>query len=220
MRLEGILLFLFAGASILSACVALAFSVVCLLAVSRIERMRQRGAAARSAFVNELLRGLANKRIRDLNEVHNSYRAFLGTVTLRASHLEELAGFLRSAMLRTASARESSKSGLDDGTQLLQELLAGNQRVLEVEQHCVPFSGTPEPERQLLEEILELPATDKTTVSAKLDKLARAIRIREDTVERLDREGGRSLRLARWGWFGTVGFSLLSIILAILALGR
>jgi hypothetical protein len=221
MKLEGILLFLFAGASILFACVALVLSVVCLLALSHIERMRRRGSSARSAFVKELLRGLANKTIRDLSDMHNSYRAFIGIGTLRVSHLEELAEFLRSAMLRTASVpHESSRSDPEERTQLLQELLAGNQRVLEVEQHCVPFSGSPEPERKLMEEILELPATDKTSVRAKLDMLAKAIRIREDTVERFGRERDRSLQLARWGWFGTVGFSLLSIILAILALGR
>lgn len=219
--MEGIALFLFAGASIVSACMALVLSVVCLVALSRVERMRRRHSNSRSAFVKELLRGLANKAIQDLSDVHNSYRAFFGIGTMRASHLEELAEFLRSAMLRMASEPQKLSISLsEERTQLLRELVAGNQRALEMEQHCVPFSGTPEPERQCLEDILELPGEDKTSVRAKLDVLVKAIRMREDAIDRLGRESGQSLRLARWGWLGTIGFSLLSIILGILALGR
>jgi hypothetical protein len=83
----------------------------------------------------------------------------------------------------------------------------------------VPFSGTPEPERQLLEAVLELATENTRRVVPKLDALAKAIRIRQDAVEQLGKESGRSLRLARWGWLGTAGFSILSIILGILALG-
>jgi hypothetical protein len=70
-----------------------------------------------------------------------------------------------------------------------------------------------------LQEALELAAEDTRKVDPKLDALAKAIRIRQDTVEQLGRESGRSLKLARWGWLGTAVFSILSIILAILALG-
>jgi hypothetical protein len=88
-----------------------------------------------------------------------------------------------------------------------------------VEQQCVPFSGTPEAERQLLEDILKLAGEDTSRVRPKLDGLAMEIRIRQDTVERLGWESGRSLKLARWGWFGTVAFSILSVILGILIFG-
>ncbi len=220
MRLAGIFLFLFVGGSILLAGVAVVLSAVFLGELWRFDRMRRRQPNARLAFGKKLLRGLANKAIKDISDVYNSYRAFLGIEALKASHLEEIAEYLRRAMPRTASAPHGPPDArLHENTQVVEELLAANQRALEVELHCVPFSGTPEPERQLLEEILELTAEDKPTVSAKLGVLAKAIRIRQDTVERLDRESGRCLRLARWGWFGTAGFSILSIILGILALG-
>lgn len=220
MRLEGVFLFLFAGGSILLASVAVALSAVFLVELSRFERMRRRRATLRSAFVKQLLRGLANKAIQDISDVHNSYRAFFGIGALKASHLEEMAEFLRRAMEGIASTPQGpSDARLHENTRVLSELLGANQRALEVELQCVPFSGTPEPERQLLEDILELTVEDKTKVSAKLDALARTIRIRQDTVERLGRESGRTLRLARWGWFGTMSLSVLSIILGILALG-
>ena len=221
MRLEGIILFLFAGTSILLACGAVTLSAVFLIALSRFERLRRRQATSRSAFSRKLLRKLINTAVLDLDDVHNSYRDFFGIGILRASHLEEIGEFLRSAKLQMDSAPHgASDSRARENTQRVCELLAVNQRALEVELRCVPFSGTPEPERHLLEDILELTVEDKTSAGAKLDALAKAIRCRQDTVERLGRVSGRSLRLARWGWFGTVGFSILSIILGILALGR
>jgi len=220
MRLEGVFLFLFAGGSILLASVAVALSAVFLIELSRFERMRRRRATLRSAFVKQLLRGLANKAIQDIGDVHNSYRAFFGIGALKASHLEEIAEFLRRAMEGIASVPQGPLDArLHENTRVLSELLGANQRALEVELQCVPFSGTPEPERQLLEDILGLTVEDKTKVGARLDALARAIRIRQDTVERLGRESDRSLRLARWGWFGTMSLSVLSIILGILTLG-
>ncbi len=220
MRLEGVFLFVFAGVSILLAGVTIALSAVFLIELLRIERMRRSPANSRSAFLKKLLRGVTNKAIQDIRDVHDFYRAFLGIGALRASHLEEIAEYLRRAMAGIASAPQGpSDARLHENAQMLRELLAANQRALEVELQCVPFSGAPEPERQLLEDILELTAEDRTRVSAKLDTLARAIRIRQDTVERLGRESDRSLRLARWGWLGTMGFSILSLMLGILIIG-
>ena len=221
MRLEGIPLFLFAGASIFCACVAVTLSAVFLVVLSHFERMRRRQTNSRSAFLRTLLSGLASKAVQDISDVHNAYRAFLGIGALRASHLQEITEFLRTAELQIASAPPGAPGGwTQENIQLLHELLVVNQVALEVELHCVPFSGTPEPERQLLVDMLALAAVDKTRGIAKLDALAKAVRNRQDTVERLDRESSRSLRLARWGWFGTMGFSILSIILGILTLGR
>ncbi len=189
-----------------------------LLELSRFERVRRRQGNSRSAFMNTLLRGIAVERIQKIGDVHDSYRAFFRVGTLRASHLEEISEFLRSAMALGASSPPRPSDARQHGTgQLLEKLLAANQRALEVEQQCVPFSGTPEPERQLLEEISRLATTDGAV--GKLAALARAIRIRQDLADWLDRERGWSLRLAKWGWLGTVGFSLLSILLGILALG-
>jgi hypothetical protein len=84
---------------------------------------------------------------------------------------------------------------------------------------CVPFSGTPEYERGILVELLELPVEDKTKVSAKLGALAKAIRFRQDRLERLDDESYRSLRLAEWGWYGTLALAILVVILGLLCLG-
>ena len=219
MRLEGIALFLFAGSSILCACVAVALSPVFLAALAHFERMRRRPNDLRSVFLKKLLRGLTRK-VRNLNDVHDTYRVLLGISTLRASHLDDIGKFLQRAKERTASAHKASDDSANEKTMLLDGLITANQRALEVERQCVPFSGTPQPEQQLLEDLLELTRGGQTTAHVKLDALARAIRDRQDALERLGRESGRSLKLARLGWYGTLGFSILSIILGILALER
>lgn len=220
MVLEGVVSVVFVGTSILLAGMAVPLSAVFLRELSRMARMRRRRDNPRSDFLKRLLPAVANGGIKDISDVHNAYRLFFEIGSLRASHLEEIADFLRTAMARITSAPTGSLEARALGKiQVLRELLAVNQRTLEVELQCMPFSGTPEPERQFLEEVLELAAEGTRKVSPKLDALAKGIRIRQDAVEQLGRECGRSLRLATWGWVGTAGFSILSIILGILALG-
>ncbi len=220
MVLKGVASVVFVGSSILLAGLAVVLSAVFLHELSRLARMRSRRDNPRSDFLKRLLPGVANGAIKDISDVHNAYRLFFGIGSLRASHLEEIADFLRTAMARIASAPRGSLEARAHGkTQMLRELLAVNQRTLEVELQCVPFSGTPEPERQYLEEVLGLAAEDIRKIGPKLDALAMVIRLRQDAVEQLGRESGRSLRLARWGWLGTAGFSILSIILGMLVLG-
>ena len=54
---------------------------------------------------------------------------------------------------------------------------------------------------------------------AKLDALARAIRFRQDALDRLEAESARSLRVARWGWSAALALAVLVGILGFLCLG-
>jgi hypothetical protein len=219
MRLEGIALFVFVGLSMLLAAAAIGMSVFFLVVLARFERVRQRQAGARSDFVERLLRGLARKKIQDLGDVHSSYRAFFGVDVLRGSHLEDIAESLQGAAHRIAAESPELPKRGEVGLHLLPELIAANQRALEVERMCVPFSGTPAHERGILAGILAFPAEDKAALLAKLDELAKAIRFRQDTVERMSQERTRSLQLARWGWYGTLALAILAAILGLLCLG-
>jgi len=218
--LEGIALFAFVGVSMLLAAVAVGLSGVFLVILSHFEQVQRRQARPRSDFLIRLQHQLGRKTFRDISAVHQSYRAFFGVGVLRSSHLEDIADFLQRVMHRITSGPQKFRGGrLEAKIELLRELLAANQRALDVERMCVPFSGTPEPERRMLEEILELPVEDKITVTAKLDALAKAIRFRQDTVEWLDQGSRRSVKLARWGWYATLTLAILSIILGVLCLG-
>ncbi len=219
MTVRGIALVMLGGVSMLVAAVAVGLSVVFLVELWRFEQVRRRERSPRSAFLNRLMRRLARKRILDIGELHHMYRAFFGVGVLRSSHLEEIAEFLQAAVRRTSAPQAPPGESLPTKIESVQQLIAANQRVLEVERMCVPFSGTPEPERAVLAELLGLPAEDKTKVTAKLDALAKAIRFRCDSVERLAYESGRSIKVARWGWYGTLALAILSAILGLMCLG-
>lgn len=220
MELKGIALFLVVGGSILLAGLALAVSAGVLLQLARLEQMRWRLATSRAAFVRTLRRAVAGERIHDVGDMHHAYRAFFGIDALRASHLEEIADFLRAAMRPGASSpHRPAEARLPQTAHRLGKLLAANQRALEAERQWVPFAGTLEPERHLLEAVAELATAEGDGVDTKLAALATAIRIRQDTAQRLDRERSRLLRWAWWGWLGTAGFALLTIVFGVMALG-
>ena len=220
MRFQGIAPFLFAVASILLAAIAVVLSLIFLARLAHFEGLRRRHARPRSNFVKKLLRGLARKRIRDLVDVHNAYRAFFGVDILKGSHLEEIAELLEGAMLLAGSTPPGRLRGWSQSsTNTVRELLLANQRALAVELGRVPFSGTPETERRILKELLGLAVVDNGAAATKMQALARAIRIRQDSVERLSGERGRCLRWAQWGWYGTLAFAVLSAILGVMYLG-
>jgi hypothetical protein len=214
---QGIILFVFVGVSLLVAAAAAGLSGVFLVELWHVEQVRRRRALSRSAFLRRLLRRL--ETMRDIGDVHDSYRAFFGVAVMRSSHLEDVSEFLRQGMRRlTAGPQEWSDSKRHAKIESLQELLAANGRALEVERMCVPFSGTPEPERGVLEELLGIPTGDGI-VTAKLDILAKAVRHRQDTLERLSQQNARALQLARWGWYAALGMAMLTGILGLISLG-
>lgn len=220
MSLQGILLFVFVGSAMLFAAAIIGLSAVFLVMLSRFDERRRRPPSSRPAFMGKLLRGLSRGAIQNIGDVHSAYRAFFGVGVLRSSHLEEIGEFLESAMRRISSAPETHPEGPPQKTRdLLAELRAANQRALEVERMCVPFSGTPETERGILADLLELPVDDKSRMAAKLDALAKTIRFRQDTLDRLENESARSLQVARWGWYGALTLSVLVGILGFLCLG-
>jgi hypothetical protein len=220
MSLQGILLFVFVGSAMLFAAAIVGLSAVFLVMLSRFDELRRRPPSSRPAFMRKLLRGVSRNAIQNISDVHAMYRTFFGVGTLRSSHLEEIGEFLDSAMRRLSSTPEMQPAGPSQKTRdVLAGLHAANQRALDVERMCIPFSGTPETERGILADLLELPVEDKSRMAAKLDALAKTIRFRQDTLDRLADESARSLRVARWGWYGALTLSVLVGILGFLCLG-
>jgi hypothetical protein len=218
--LDGIVLFAFVGALILLAVIAAGLSAVFLSVLSRFDEVRRRPPNARGVFVQKLVRDLSHRAVRDIDDVHRSYRRFFGAEVMRSSHLEELDEFLHSALRQIASVPSgASENDVRETLQFGEELRAANNRALEVERMCAPFSGTPEQERGILKELLTHPADDKAAVMTHLSALAKAIRFRQDALNRLRAESDRSLQLARWGWYGTLTLAILLLILGLLCLG-
>ncbi|MBA3016553.1 MAG: hypothetical protein KJ550_00795 [Proteobacteria bacterium] len=104
---------------------------------------------------------------------------------------------------------------MKDKLVVLRELIETLNESLSAEERRVPFYGTPEQERDLLEDILELTTADRDIVNSKLSRLAELIRVRQDTVNTLGEEKGKARKLAAWGLTGTIIFGVLSVILKI-----
>lgn len=218
--MAGIALFVFVGALILLAVFAAGLSAVFLAVLSRFEQTRRRSPNSRGTFVRQLVHDVSRRAIRDVDDLHRAYRRFFGADVMRSSHLEELDDFLEGAMRQIAwPLRGASENGAREKVQFLHDLRVANHRALEVERMCTPFSGTPEHERGILKELLECPSDDAASARAKLSALAKAIRFRQDALERLRVESDRSLHLARWGWYATLTLAILLALLGFVCLG-
>lgn len=200
----------------------LMFTVACTIFISVLLAFRRQQAermARRESFVEAILRCLERDTLSSINDLHDLFRAHFTKSNLNYGDFEGLSQLVRSAIKKVATGENMSRQkNLSKGLPQLRTLLAANEDCLRQEQVRIPFSGTPSPERQLLEDILELTTSDKELIRFKLNELAKAIRVRQETIDRLGTESHQSLVWAKWGLAGTVVFSLISIALAVWAL--
>jgi hypothetical protein len=195
-------------------------ALVFLATLSRFEVMRRRPPNGRGVFMQKLVRDLSGRVLQDLDDVHLSYRRFFGTDVMRSAHLEELDELLQGATRQIAAGSQgSAENGVRETIQRIHEVRAANRRALDVERMCAPFSGTPDDERRILKALLTCPSGDQPTMATQLNALAKTIRFRQDSLERLRAESDRSLQLARWGWYGTLTLAILLAMLGLLCLG-
>ncbi|MFO0894509.1 MAG: hypothetical protein U0574_06080 [Phycisphaerales bacterium] len=193
----------------------IAFAVVgALLGGVALWRQQAAQERRRKEFVAVILRAMTNGALSSLEDLHALARAHFGTRVQGLHALEDISQQLREAMLIISSSIGASSRDLGHLPRL-RELLTENDIRAKQELIRVPFFGTPSPERQLLEDILELTRSDREHVKAKLSDLATAIRVRQETIERLGAESHQSLKWAKWGLAGTVIFSVISIALVI-----
>lgn len=182
-----------------------------------IQRRRRQKAQQEEAFITALLLAIENKAVESLAHVVDFHRGHFNTSPFSSADRQQLSALLRRAAVRVATRQTAASVALAETIEVLRRVLAANEETLKAEELRVPFSGTPSPERELLEDLLELTRGEKEQVRNKLNEIARAIAIRQDTVHRLGEEGRQSLRYAKLGLFGTLFFSLVSIALTIWA---
>jgi hypothetical protein len=179
--------------------------------VRRKREIRHREAA----FVTSLVNSFNNNALMSVEDVlalhHAEYPSGWSQVQVQR-HVHYL---LRAVQLRISSSHPNSPEHallgrLDD----LRTLIAAAV-LLDAEERRVPFYGTPEPERAVLEDIFELTRADKEIVGAKLTKLAELVTAREDTLRKIGEEKGHARKLALLGFFGTFAFGIISLILTL-----
>lgn len=98
---------------------------------------------------------------------------------------------------------------------LIKNFIESSNDRYQKENRKVPFTGASTPERGLLTEVLELTDKSNEFILNKLKDLSNAIVVRQETINDLSDEKGRSLKWAKWGVSGTVIFSAISIALTL-----
>lgn len=115
------------------------------------------------------------------------------------------------------AALDQEPSGLEAEKHVdtLKGIRAAMAELVEAAEKTVPFHGTPEPEREILEDILELTEADREIVYQKLGRLGELVAARQETILTLGEEKGNARRLALWGLCGTILFGTASIALTL-----
>ena len=175
------------------------------------ERKKQK-----TEFENNLLTSFENEAISSPDDLLHYHKAHFERSIPKVRRYRDLYLFLEKMQFRISSSRPpDSAYKLKDKLVALREIIETLNESLSAEERRVPFYGTPEQERDLLEDILELTTADRDIVNSKLSRLAELIRVRQDTVNTLGEEKGKARKLAAWGLTGTIIFGVLSVILKI-----
>src|SRR4030042_1549501 len=193
--------------------IVIAYAGAMVVLLVWLKKRRKEREKRDTEFVSSLVKAIQNGSIQHLKDVNDLFCAFFKVIRQEYIEADRIGLFLR------RTKHTISVEMLDPGKQrsalldIVNSLITKNEEILANERQRLPFSGVPSHERSLLEDILQLSSSeDKAYVREKLENLASAIKIRQETINQLSEEKGRSLKWAKWGVFGTIVFSLISIV--------
>jgi len=198
---------------LLIALTALLFAVLAI--GMRLTKQREREQRKIEAeFITILQRAFENKAVATLNDLIALHDAHFEDQGSRVRDYRRILRALQGVQLHIATEL-APKPEVISRLAELRELTDLVTKAFLSEEKRVPFNGTSEPERGLLEDLLELTASDKAIVGAKLTRLAELIVARTETMKALSEDQGRAKRMTYWGVVGTVLFGVISIVLAL-----
>jgi len=200
----------------------LAFTAYVAVATGFLNRIRQRRAEREveekknnDEFQKSLLSSITNQAIESISDVNNIYMAHFKLHQLSAHGQSEITLHLRQALASISSEGRISDETRRKRRTLVNQLICESNELYKRENQKVPFTDAPSPERGLLADVLELSDKENDLILSKLTELSNSIVVRQETIDRLSDEKGTSLKWAKWGVFGTVLFSAVSIALTI-----
>jgi|GEM_PF-5879373 len=166
-------------------------------------------------FQRSLLNSITNQAIESVHDVNNIYMAQFKLHQLSAHGQSEITLHLRQALSSISSDGRIRDETRNKRRTLVNQLIFESNEIYKKENQKVPFTDAPSPERGLLTDVLELSDKGNNLILTKLTELSNSIVVRQETIDRLSDERGTSLKWAKWGVFGTVLFSGVSIALTI-----
>ncbi|MCP4704499.1 MAG: hypothetical protein GY865_07800 [candidate division Zixibacteria bacterium] len=183
----------------------------------RLKLIKEEEKKRRLEFHKIILRSFRNETILGVEDLISFHKSHFGGNFLRVYQLTDIKESLENALLKISSSTSGHEikeliPRLDD----LRDLITKVDAVLKSEEFKVPFYGTPEEERKLLEDIFELTKTDRDIIRNKLSELADLITARDHTISVLGEEKGKAGTRATLGLIGTVIFGVATIIIAII----
>lgn len=202
--------------------VSVALTAYVAIVTALLNRLRRRKIESRyeserkqKEFVETIKISLSNDAISELDDVHNLYLGHFDEDKINQWTHDEISLFLRKVIVEISKTAKISKNTRDTQINLLKSLIAESEDKSDKAAQTIPFSRAPNPERGLLTDMLELTEKENEFVRTKLKELSHAITVRQETMSQLSEEKGKSLKWAKWGVFGTVFFSAVSIALTV-----
>lgn len=169
-------------------------------------------------FFSSLSSAISKNNVSALNDVLDIHESIFEDFLTGLSALERIR--LQLLKLKTKLSTElvgrlqksDNEKALDKVNELIEKCQVEIGEMLKKK----PFQGVSEPERHHLEVIYDLAESNaKELIHKSLLELSSAIKLRDEESKKYIDEQKESLSLARKGLFATVGFSVISIALAI-----
>jgi len=162
-----------------------------------------------------LEKALQNGALQDLEDVHNFYLGHFHLPKLTSQSHRDVTRGLRVLASKIASHGKIPGNMRREQHEAIKALIRDSVALQDMEDRKLPFTAAPSPERGLLSDILELSDKTNDLLPNKLQELSNSIIARQETIDALNDEKGKSLKWAKWGVFGTVFFSAVSIGLTV-----
>ena len=206
--MESLLRYLFNSAtgSVFLAVMASAIYAVTLMTF--FNRAKDKRRTEEKRFITALNTGFENNTITDFNDIENIYKA-VRNVNANDDELNKarLARWLRSYLLSIVENSDSNKS--ENVNQVKDKISAFIQKA-EMES---PHAGLPDLERSILRDMDSyIQSSNSDGAKRKLDEMATAIQVREESVTRLQSITKWSVPLSVIGLILTILFGVLSIV--------
>ncbi|SHF56741.1 hypothetical protein SAMN02745753_02208 [Marinomonas polaris DSM 16579] len=169
-------------------------------------------------FFKKVSASISAKSINTLNDVLDIHESIFedGLIGLKALNRIQLQLKKFKTKLLSSNVGRLYQEDNKGAVAKVNSLLKDCQSQIDKELAKKPFEEVPEPERHHLEALDELTKTYSVSLIHKyLIDLAESIKLRDAESKKYIDEQKESLSLARKGLFSTVGFSVISIALAI-----
>lgn len=170
----------------------------------------------RQDFESTLKKAVEESSLSSLRDVNDLYLAHFGLKDPILIDFEDVGLYLRKLKLHFATAIIQARLKRQEIVGIVDQLISDSNEVLKKAKERAPFSGVPSPERDYLEDILEITKPEEKAIyRQRLDDLSSAIKVRQETTEKLTKEQAESLKWTKLGLYATVLLSAISIGLTV-----